>query len=91
MNGRKRNFCIRKNFLDDSGQLDSGAVKKLLTFSAGVRRCPGERLTFSMLYVLLGAIIQKYDFIMKQEPEDMEPKRGVTLKPKYYTMQLINS
>ncbi|XP_057306023.1 cytochrome P450 1A2-like [Hydractinia symbiolongicarpus] len=81
-------FVHPENFLTNDGALDNTAVKKLSTFSSGVRRCPGEKLAFTKMFVLLGTLIQRYGFIMDKAPEDLLPMRGVTLKPKPYTISM---
>lgn len=85
---KETEFLHPENFLNESGALDHEAVKKLSTFSTGVRRCPGEKLAVQKIYIFLGTILQKFEFEMEKSPLKKIPKRGVTLKPHDYTIKL---
>ena len=81
-------FRPERFFKSGTDELDSQAINNIATFSAGVRRCPGDKIAFSMIFVLLGTIIERYDIQLMQPPEDMEPIRGMTSKPKHYLVEL---
>ena len=72
----------------DTLSLDTKACNEIATFSAGLRRCPGDRLGISMIFVLLGTMIKRYDFHLAKAPVDREPIRGITSKPKHYLLRL---
>lgn len=76
-----------EHFLTEEGAIDNNAVRELMTFSTGVRACPGKNISFSMSLVILATLINRYDFSIVQEPEDLIPERGLTLKPKPYSMR----
>jgi len=69
-------------------ELDAQAINNIATFSSGVRRCPGDKVAFSMIFMLLGTLIKRYDIQLLQPPEDMQPIRGMTSKPKHYLVGL---
>lgn len=76
------------NFLDADGAIDKNAVRKLATFSSGLRKCPGDKLAFSEMFVLLGTFIKSFEFTIDQHPPDMQPLPGLTSQPKSYTIQI---
>ena len=90
MDWKETEFLYPENFLTDDGMFDREAERKLMTFSAGVRKCPGEKLAFNKSFMILGTMIQKYNFTIEKPPQDMLPKTGLTLKPKFYTMKLTH-
>ena len=79
-----------ERFLRDDGSVDTRACNEIATFSAGIRRCPGDKVAITMIFVLLGTLIKRYDFEMVKPPIDMEPMRGLTAKPKHYLVK-VNS
>ena len=79
-----------EKFLNDKGKLNTTVVNEVASFSSGVRRCPAPNIAFSMIFVLLGSFIKKYNFSLVKAPEDMEPLRGVTSKPKPYLLTISN-
>ena len=85
---KKPNELYPGNFLDDEGKLDATSVRKLSTFSTGIRRCPGDKFTTHEIFVMLGTLIRRYKMVLTQPPVDELPKDGLTLKPKYYTIKL---
>ena len=74
--------------LPGGDQLDPAATRDLMTFSTGVRYCPGKDMAFANSFVVLGTMLLRYDFNMVDQPEDWIPQRGLTLKPKHYTITL---
>ena len=82
------NELYPEHFLDDAGKLDATSVRKLSTFSTGIRRCPGDKFAIHEIYFLLGTLITTYKMILTQPPVDEFPKIGMTLKPKYYAIKL---
>ena len=76
------------HFLDEDNKLDNVSVREMMSFSTGARHCPGKQIAISMMFILLGNIIRHYEISITQKPIDMVPQRGLTLKPKYYTMAL---
>ena len=74
--------------LPGGDQLDPAATRDLMTFSTGVRYCPGKDMAFANSFVVLGTMLLRYDFNMVKHPEDWIPQRGLTLKPKHYTITL---
>lgn len=78
-----------ERFLRD-GSIDTRACNEIATFSVGLRRCPGDKVAITMIFVLLGTLIKRYDFDLVQPPIDMEPLRGLTAKPKHFLVK-VNS
>jgi len=76
------------HFLTPKGELDMKAVCQLSTFSSGVRSCPGKDIALSTTFVTLCALIHNFDMSLVNGPEDLEPERGLTLKPKTYSVLL---
>ena len=85
---KKPNELYPGHFLDDEGKLDATSVRKLSTFSSGIRRCPGDKFTIQEIFFLLGTLIKTYKTILTQPPIDELPKNGFTLRPKYYAIEL---
>ena len=85
---KKPNEMYPGHFLDDEGKLDAISVKKLSSFSTGIRRCPGNKFAIHEIFVLLGTLIRAYRMILTQPPVDDLPKDGMTLTPKYYAIKL---
>ena len=74
-------------FLRDDGLIDTRACNEIATFSSGTRRCPGDKVAITMIFVLLGTLIKRYDFEMVKPPIDMEPMRGILSKPKHHLVK----
>ena len=85
---KKPNELYPGHFLDDEGKLDETSVRKLSTFSTGIRRCPGDKLAIHEIFILLGTLIRTYEMILTQPPVDELPNDDLTLKPKYYAIKL---
>lgn len=79
-----------EHFLTEDNVIDFVSVRELMTFSCGIRKCPGNQIAFQMNYMLLGNLIRHFDFSIDEKPEDMIPQRGLTLKPKPFTMKLTS-
>ena len=77
-----------EHFLDDDGNVDAASVRKVASFSSGTRRCPGDKFAINEMIMLLGTIIKTYKLTLVEPPEDMLPKRGLSSRPKYYTLSL---
>ena len=85
---KKPNELYPGHFLDDEGKLDTTSVRKLSSFSTGIRRCPGEKFAKREIFFILGTLIRTYKIILSQPPIDEIPKDGMTLRPKYYAIEL---
>ena len=49
------------NFLsEDMTSLNNSAVENLMSFSVGRRRCLGEKLAYSFLFMAVGKILEKF-------------------------------
>ncbi|GAY69063.1 hypothetical protein CUMW_269100 [Citrus unshiu] len=53
---------------------------ELIPFGAGRRICPGLSLAIRMLYLMLGSLINSFDWMLEDENMDMEEKFGPTIK-----------
>ncbi|KAI7753653.1 hypothetical protein M8C21_015795 [Ambrosia artemisiifolia] len=57
---------------------------ELIPFGAGRRICPGLNMAHRMLHLILGSLIQKFDWKleenMKAQNMDMDDKFGLTLQ-----------
>ncbi|KAL9414596.1 hypothetical protein AB3S75_042960 [Citrus x aurantiifolia] len=52
---------------------------ELIPFGAGRRICPGLPLAIRMLYLMLGSLINSFDWKLENENMDMEEKFGITI------------
>ena len=84
----KPNELYPEHHLNSQGKIDPSAIKKIATFSSGVRRCPGDKFAFYELFFFLATIIKTYDIKIVKLPEDMVPSQGLTVKLKPYTIAL---
>ena len=75
-------YCSKTN------EIDKKALKYSIAFADGVRKCPGYEVAQKMLCEILKTFIIHYDVTVTKPPEDLLPKRGLTLKPKYYEVKL---
>ncbi|ESR36862.1 cytochrome P450 family 76 subfamily C polypeptide 7 [Citrus sinensis] len=53
---------------------------ELIPFGAGRRVCPGLPLAIRMLYLMLGSLINSFDWKLEDENMDMEEKSGLTIQ-----------
>ncbi|KAK9177380.1 hypothetical protein WN944_029402 [Citrus x changshan-huyou] len=53
---------------------------ELIPFGAGRRVCPGLPLAIRMLYLMLGSLINSFDWKLEDENMDMEEKYGLTIQ-----------
>ncbi|XP_052288593.1 geraniol 8-hydroxylase-like [Citrus sinensis] len=53
---------------------------ELIPFGAGRRICPGLSLAIRRLYLMLGSLINSFDWMLEDENMDMEEKFGPTIK-----------
>ncbi|KAK9177497.1 hypothetical protein WN944_029519 [Citrus x changshan-huyou] len=53
---------------------------ELIPFGAGRRICPGLPLAIRMLHIMLGSLINSFDWKLEHEKMDMEEKFGITLQ-----------
>ncbi|KAL2713485.1 putative cytochrome P450 305a1 isoform X1 [Vespula squamosa] len=65
--------------------------KNLVLFGKGNRRCPGENLAKSALFLLFVGIIQKYALlpVPGQGPYVVESMSGLTIAPKPYETMVV--
>ena len=65
--------------------IDKSVVENFLPFGAGRRRCPGEILAKSELFLFFASLVQKCSFKpIPGRPYKIESKYGLTLKPTDY-------
>ena len=53
---------------------------ELIPFGSGRRICPGLPLAIRMLHLMLGSLINSFDWKLEDENMDMEEKFGITLQ-----------
>ena len=53
---------------------------ELIPFGAGRRICPGLPLAIRMLHIMLGSLINSFDWKLENENMDMEEKFGLTVQ-----------
>ncbi|KAH9697139.1 cytochrome P450 family 76 subfamily C polypeptide 7 [Citrus sinensis] len=53
---------------------------ELIPFGAGRRICPGLPLAIRMLYLMLGSLINSFDWKLEDESMDMKEKFGLTIQ-----------
>ncbi|XP_063986985.1 probable cytochrome P450 305a1 [Diachasmimorpha longicaudata] len=64
--------------------------KKLIFFGGGHRRCPGETVARSAVFLLFVGIMKNYKLLpVPGSYLDAEPQSGLTLSPKPYEVQLV--
>ena len=86
---KKPDELYPEHYLTDEAKLDKCAIEKLVAFSAGIRRCPGEKFAFYKMFFFLGTIIRTYDIKLVEPPADMEAQRYAFAKPKPYSISLV--
>ena len=86
---KKPDELYPEHYLTDEAKLDTSATEKMAAFSAGIRRCPGEKFAFYKMFFFLGTIIRRYNIKMVEPPEDMEAQRYSFAKPKPYRISLV--
>ncbi|XP_011299261.1 probable cytochrome P450 305a1 [Fopius arisanus] len=65
--------------------------KKLIFFGGGHRRCPGETLARSAVFLLFTGIMRNYKLLPVPGKElDAEPQPGLTISPKPYEVLLVS-
>ncbi|CAM8884086.1 unnamed protein product [Rhodiola kirilowii] len=78
--------CFKpERFLDSNNIIDfRGANFELIPFGAGRRICPGLTLAFKMVHLMVGSLINCFDWEIegnaKLEDIDMDDKFGITLQ-----------
>ncbi|KAJ0184117.1 hypothetical protein K1T71_000540 [Dendrolimus kikuchii] len=77
-----------ERFIDEDGNLKH--PEHLYSFGLGRRRCPGDSLARSFLFIVFVGIIQKY-FIQWDEdaPPCDEPIIGLIMSPKPFSVQFV--
>ncbi|XP_022921198.2 probable cytochrome P450 305a1 [Onthophagus taurus] len=79
-----------ERFLDENGKLVTS--EKLIPFGLGRRRCPGESLARSYIFLIFVGVLRKY--IITNAPNRPKPTGtpipGITLIPEEYKVMLIN-
>ncbi|KAF7988455.1 hypothetical protein HCN44_001028 [Aphidius gifuensis] len=66
--------------------------KKLILFGGGHRRCPGEILAKSSVFIIFTGIMKKYKLLPVSDKNlpDLEPIPGLTISPKPYDVLLVS-
>ncbi|XP_015124840.1 probable cytochrome P450 305a1 [Diachasma alloeum] len=64
--------------------------KKLIFFGGGHRRCPGETVARSAVFLLFAGIMRNYKLLpVPGAYLDVEPQHGLTISPKPYEILLV--
>merc|ERR1711915_36986 len=78
-----------ERFLDSNGKFVKSS--KVIPYSIGARRCPGESLARSEIYLFLTGLLKNFSFHnphMKEGPS-LEYNFGFTLLPKSFQVQIV--
>ncbi|KAK3094917.1 hypothetical protein FSP39_007880 [Pinctada imbricata] len=79
-----------ERFLDKDGKVDHEKAENVLTLGAGRRRCIGEQLARSNLYVFLTTILQRCKITKPQgEDYDFEGKLTLIYVPKPFKIKVV--
>jgi len=75
-------------FLDTDGNFIQ--TEKFYPFGMGKRRCPGEALAKSCMFVFVTGLLQKYTLTPSgSEPPSLDPIPGINISPRPFTLKLI--
>lgn len=77
-----------ERFLSQEG--DFVKSSRVVPFSLGVRRCPGETLAKAEIYLFLSALVQQFSFRPSPgaAPPSLDYQYGFTLLPKQFTVDI---
>ncbi|KAK3095593.1 hypothetical protein FSP39_016474 [Pinctada imbricata] len=79
-----------ERFLDKDGKVDHDKAENVLTFGAGRRRCIGEKLARSNLFVFLTTILQRCKITKPQDEDyDFEGKLTLLYVPKPFKIKVV--
>jgi len=79
-----------ERFLDAEGQFSKS--EKVIPYSIGTRRCPGESLAKSEIYLFLTGLLQNFAFHIpnKEKGPSLEYNFGFTLLPKAFKVDIVS-
>ncbi|KAJ8252226.1 hypothetical protein COCON_G00215380 [Conger conger] len=76
-------FSIERFLNADGTELDKLEAEKVVTFGLGKRRCIGEAIARSQVFLFLAILLQRLRFHeLPRHPLDMTPEYGLTMKHK---------
>ncbi|XP_003745229.1 cytochrome P450 1A1 [Galendromus occidentalis] len=81
-----------ERFLGDEGALRKDRVAQLTTFGVGARACIGEKMAFTVMFVLFTRFLQRVESVKTRSgaPFDLEPKSsGYSCEPKPQPLTLV--
>ena len=87
--GDDRNEFNPDRLLNEEGEYIKR--KEIIPYSIGVRRCPGESLAKSEIYLAITALLQNFRFTTPEESEgpSLNYRFGFTLTPEKFDVKLI--
>jgi cytochrome P450 len=76
--------------VDEEYKIDKTSTDKLFAFGFGKRACIGEGLARDTIFLILTALIQKYQFILPEnEPKpSLIPLMGFTAPPTHFNVKI---
>lgn len=78
---QRPNHFEPSRFLDANGQLDGDLTSRVLAFSLGRRRCPGEQLARLLLFLFTAVLAHQCHFRGHPQEGGMDLDYGLTIKP----------
>ncbi|XP_077981373.1 cytochrome P450 1A1-like [Glandiceps talaboti] len=82
-------FCPERFINSDGQTLNKEAVSKLVSFSVGRRKCPGETLAKLEVFLALAILLHQCQFDKSNERlPGLEGRYGITLRPQLYKIHV---
>ncbi|KAM4049016.1 cytochrome P450 1A1-like [Anomaloglossus baeobatrachus] len=86
---RDADTFLPERFLDQSGHVDKSLMDKVFIFGMGVRKCVGEDVARSEMFIFLTTILQHVKLLKDSELDvDLTPVYGLIMKPKPYNLRI---
>lgn len=76
-------------FLDKDGFINKALASSVMIFSVGKRRCIGEELSKTLLFLFISILAHQCNFKANQnEPSNMRFSYGLSIKPKSFKIHV---
>ncbi|BET00587.1 cytochrome P450 [Nesidiocoris tenuis] len=80
------NSFVPERFTEEKGR--ANYERNIFSFGKGKRRCPGEALAKSFMFIFFASFMHRYKLEAADERPSLEPIPGITLSPKPYNLRL---